>query len=78
MQRKKTRSITECVKGVHDTNKMQVELIVAQTQKKDHQAQMELLQEWVAKVIALVEDAKNNMAQTQAECARMISENIAV
>jgi hypothetical protein len=39
---------------------------------------MEPLQEWVAKVIALVEDAKNNMAQTHVECARMISDNIAV
>jgi hypothetical protein len=78
MQRKKTRSIMECIKGVHDTNKLQAKLIVAQTQKKDHQAQMEPLQEWVAKVIVLVENANNSMAQTQAECARMISNNIAV
>jgi ribosomal protein S2 len=44
--------ITERLKGVQDMKKLQEELIVAQTQKKEQQAQMECLQEWVAKVIA--------------------------
>jgi hypothetical protein len=44
--------------------KLQEKLIAMQTQKKWHQAQMEPLQEWVAEVIAQVEDAKNNIAQT--------------
>jgi hypothetical protein len=34
-QRHKTMKITECLKGVQDMKKLQVELIAAQTQKKD-------------------------------------------
>jgi hypothetical protein len=44
-QRKNTMPIMEHVKGAHDMKKLQVELIAAQTQKKECQAQMELLQE---------------------------------
>jgi hypothetical protein len=39
---------------------------------------MEPLQERKAEVIAQAEDANKNMAQTQAECADMISDEIAV
>jgi hypothetical protein len=39
---------------------------------------MEPLQEWAAEVIAQAEEAKKNMAQTQAECAGMVSDEIAV
>jgi hypothetical protein len=39
---------------------------------------MELLQEREKKIIAQVEEAKMNMEQTQAECARMVSDEIAV
>jgi len=56
--------ITKRVKGSQDMKKLQEKLIAMQTQKKWHQAQMEPLQEWVAEVIAQVEDTKNNMAQT--------------
>jgi hypothetical protein len=44
-QRQKTMSITERVKGVQDMKKLQAELITVQMQKKEHQAQMEPLQE---------------------------------
>jgi hypothetical protein len=44
--------IMERVKGAQDMNKMQEKLIAAQTQKKEHQAQMESLQQWVAEVIS--------------------------
>jgi predicted nucleic acid-binding Zn-ribbon protein len=77
-QRQKTMSIMERVKGAQDMKKLQAELIVVQTQKKECQAQMEPLQEWATEVIAQVEDAKKNMAQTQAECAGMINDEIAV
>jgi hypothetical protein len=71
-QRQKMMKITEHLKGVQDMKKLQAELIVAQTQKKDRQAQMEPLQELAAEVIAQAEEAKKNMAQTQAECTEMI------
>jgi uncharacterized coiled-coil DUF342 family protein len=77
-QRQKTMSITERVKGVQDMKKLQAELTTAQTQKKECQAQMEPLQERVAEVIAQAEEAKTYMAQTQAECAGLISDEIAV
>jgi hypothetical protein len=67
-------SITERVKGAQDMKKLQEELIVAQTQKKERQAQMEPLQEWAAEVITQAEDEKNNIAQTQAKWAEMISD----
>jgi hypothetical protein len=68
--------ITKCTKGIQDMKKLQAELIVAQTQKKDRQAQMEPLQELAAEVIAQDEEEKKNMAQTQEECVEMISEEI--
>jgi predicted nucleic acid-binding Zn-ribbon protein len=77
-QRQKTMSITERVKGAQDMKKLQAELITAQTQKKECQAQMEPLQERATEVIAQAEEAKTYMAQTQAECARMVSDEIAV
>jgi hypothetical protein len=77
-QRQKMMQITECLKGVQDMKKLQEELIAMQTQKKDRQAQMEPLQEWAVEVIAQAEEAKKNMAQTQAECAEMINEEITV
>jgi hypothetical protein len=58
--------------------KLQEELIVAQTHKKERQAQMELLQERETEVISQAEEAKMNMAQTQVECARMVSDEIVV
>jgi DNA repair exonuclease SbcCD ATPase subunit len=77
-QRQKTMSITEHLKGAQDMKKLQAELIATQTQKKERQAQMEPLQERAAEVIAQAEEAKKNMAQTQAECTEMISDEIAV
>jgi uncharacterized coiled-coil DUF342 family protein len=77
-QRQRMMSIMECVKGAQDMKKMQAELIAMQTQKKERQAQMEPLQERATEVIAQVEDAKKNMAQTQAECTEMINDEIAV
>jgi hypothetical protein len=77
-QRQKTMSIMEHIKGAQDMKKLQAELIVAQTQKKERQAQMEPLQERATEVIAQAEEAKTYMAQTQAECARMVSDEIAV
>jgi ribosomal protein S2 len=44
--------ITKHLKGVQDMKKVQEEIIVVQTQKKDRQAQMEPLQELVAEGIA--------------------------
>jgi hypothetical protein len=55
-------SIMEHIKGVQDMKKLQVELTTAQTQKKEHQAQMELLQERVAEVIAQTEESKTHIA----------------
>jgi predicted nucleic acid-binding Zn-ribbon protein len=77
-QRQKTMSIMERVKGAQDMKKLQAELTTAQMQKKERQAQMEPLQERVAEVIAQAEEAKTYMAQTQAECAGLISDEIAV
>lgn len=70
--------IMEHVKEAQDMKKLQAELITTQTQKKERQDQMEPLQERAAKVIAQVEEAQMNMAQTQAECARMVNDEIAV
>jgi hypothetical protein len=64
-QRKKMMNITDHLKGVQDMTKLQVELIVAQKQKKDRQAQMEPLQELAVEVIAHEEEANKNMEQTQ-------------
>jgi hypothetical protein len=75
-QRQKMMKITEHLKGVQDMKKLQAELVVAQTQKKDRQAQMEPLQELAVEVIAQEEEEKKNMAQTQAECTEMIREEI--
>jgi peptidoglycan hydrolase CwlO-like protein len=58
--------------------KLQAELTTAQTQKQERQAQMEPLQEWVAEVLAQAEEAKEHIAQTQAECVELISDEIAV
>jgi hypothetical protein len=77
-QRQKTMKIIEHLKGVQDMKKLQAELIVAQTQKKDRQAQMEPLQELATEIIAQSEEEKKNMAQTQAECTEMIWEEITV
>jgi hypothetical protein len=56
--------ITECLKGVQDMKKLQAEIIAAQTQKKEQQAQMEPLQELAVEVIVQAEEEKKNMAQT--------------
>jgi hypothetical protein len=42
--------------------KMQTELIIVQTQKQEHHAQIEPLQEWVAEVLAQEEGAKTKIA----------------
>jgi hypothetical protein len=39
---------------------------------------MEPLQEWVAEVLAQEEEAKAQIAQTQAECVELISDEIPV
>jgi hypothetical protein len=51
-KKKKFIPILEHVKGTQEIKKLQVELISAQTQKQERQAQMESLQENVAKVLA--------------------------
>ena len=51
-------SITQRIKGVQDMNKLQAELTNAQTQKIEHQAQMEPFQERVAEVLTQAEEAK--------------------
>jgi hypothetical protein len=66
-QRKKTITIMERVKGVHDMKKLQVELTTVQMQKKERRAQMKPLQERVEEFIAQAEEAKAYMAHTQAE-----------
>jgi hypothetical protein len=71
-------SIMERVKGVQDMKKLQEELTTAQTQKKERESQMELLQERKVKFIAQEEESKTYMAQTQVECARLISNKISV
>jgi hypothetical protein len=52
-------SITKHIKGVQDMKKLQAELTIAQTQKKEHQAQMEPFQERVVEVLAQAEEAKD-------------------
>jgi hypothetical protein len=61
-QRQKTIPIPEHVKGMQELKKMQAELITAQTQKQERQAQIEPLQEWVAEVLAQAEAARTQMA----------------
>jgi hypothetical protein len=39
---------------------------------------MEPLQEWVAEVLAKAKESKSHIAQTQAKCMELISEEIAV
>jgi hypothetical protein len=56
--------ITECIKEAHDMKKLHTKLIAAQKNKKEHQDQMEPLQEWAAEVIAQAEEETMNMAQT--------------
>jgi hypothetical protein len=77
-QRQNTIPIPECVKGMQELKKMQAELITAQTQKQERQAQIEPLQERVAEVLAQAEAARTQMAQTQAECAGLLSDEVAV
>jgi hypothetical protein len=77
-QKKNTIPIPECVKGTQEIKKLQAELISAQTQKQERQAQMEPLQEQVAEVLAQAEEAKTQIAQTQAECAGLLSDEVAV
>ena len=57
---------------------MQAELITTQTQKHERQAQIEPLQERVAEILAQVEGDKTQIAQTQAECAGLLSDEVAV
>jgi peptidoglycan hydrolase CwlO-like protein len=63
---------------MQELKKMQAELITAQTQKQERQAQIEPLQERVAEVLAQAEAARTQMAQTQAECAGLLSDEVAV
>jgi chromosome segregation ATPase len=77
-QKQKTIPITECVKGMQDMKRLQAELITAQTQKQERQAQMEPLQERVAEVLAQAEEAKTQIAQTQEECMELVSDEVAV
>jgi predicted nucleic acid-binding Zn-ribbon protein len=77
-QRKKTIPIPERIKGMQEMKKMQAELITAQTQKQERQAQIEPLQERVAEVLAQAEGARTQIAQTQEECAGLLSDEVAV
>jgi peptidoglycan hydrolase CwlO-like protein len=63
---------------MQEIKKMQAELITVQTQKQERQAQIEPLQEWVAEVLAQAEGARTQIAQTQAECAGLLSDEVAV
>ena len=56
--------------------KIHAELITVQTQKKERQAQIEPLQEWIAEVLAQVEEARNQIEQTQLECAGLMSKEV--
>jgi capsule polysaccharide export protein KpsE/RkpR len=56
--------------------KLQIELIIMQTHKHEHQSQMEPLQEQVAKVLAQAEEAKTQIAQTQVKCAGLINNEV--
>jgi hypothetical protein len=49
-----------------------------QTQKKESQTQMELLQKREKKFISQVKDTKKNMAQTKVDWAEMINDKISV
>ena len=57
---------------------MQANLITAQTQKQECQAQIEPLQKWVEEILAQEEGDKTQIAQTQTECARLLSNRVAV
>jgi hypothetical protein len=57
-QTQKTIPIPERVKGTQDMKKMQEELITAQTQKHERQAQIEPLKEWVAEILLQEEGDK--------------------
>jgi hypothetical protein len=71
-------SITERVNGAQDMKKLHAQLTTARTQKQERHAQMELFQVRIAEVIVREEEAKTYVAQTQAECARLISGEIEV
>jgi chromosome segregation ATPase len=77
-QRKNTIPIPERVKGTQELKKMQAELITAQTQKQERQAQIEPLQERVAEVLAQAEADRTQMAQTQAECTGLLSDEVVI
>jgi hypothetical protein len=62
---------------MQELKKIQAELITAQTQKQERQAQIEPLQERVAEVLAQVEEARNQTTQTQLECTGLMSEEVA-
>ena len=47
-------------------------------QKQERQAQIETLQEWVAKVLAQEEAAKTYIEQIHAECVRKLSDQVVV
>jgi peptidoglycan hydrolase CwlO-like protein len=59
-----------------EMKKIHVELITVQTQKKERQAQIEPLQEWIAEVLAQVEEDRNQIEQTQLECAGLMSKEV--
>ena len=58
--------------------KIQAELITVQTQKQERRAQIEPLQERVAKILAQAEGDKKNIAQTQAECVGFLRNEVVV
>jgi hypothetical protein len=64
--------------GNQDMKKMQAQLITAQTQKHERQAQIEPLQEWVAEVLVQAEGAKTQITQTHLECVGLMSDEVAV
>jgi peptidoglycan hydrolase CwlO-like protein len=57
---------------MQEMKNIQTKLITAQTQKWEHQAQIEPLLERVVEVLAQVEEARKQIAQTQLECAGLI------
>jgi multidrug resistance efflux pump len=61
---------------MQELKKMQAELITAQTQKQEHWAQIEPLQEQVAEVLAQVEEARTQTTQTWLEFIGMMSKEV--
>ena len=61
----KTIPIPELVKGTQELKKLHAELLTAQTQKQEWQAQIEPLQEWITTVLEKAKEARTQSTWTQ-------------